>query len=57
MLDRITLWLKQVSLKSEINTIKMKLEIPGPLARIPNWRETLLDELRDKEEELMRSES
>lgn len=44
-------------LRGEINTIKMKLEVPGQLARIEGWRETLLDQLAETEQELMRLES
>lgn len=54
MLQRLKTQLKTKLLEGEISTIKMKLEVPGSLARAdPNWRNKLLDQLRDKEEELM----
>ena len=56
-MPNLKIWLKQSILKGQIDTIKMKLVVPGSLARIPNWRENLLDQLREKEEELMRIQS
>jgi len=50
-------WARKSWLKGEIDTIKMKLEFPGALARIPNWRENLEGQLRDKEEEMYRLEN
>ncbi len=45
--------IKKWLLQGEIDTIEMKLLVPGPLARIPNWRQNLESQLREKED-LMR---
>lgn len=57
MLTVLKTSLKIVLLRGEIKTIKMNLLVPGSLARIANWKINLLNQLADKEEELMGLES
>lgn len=53
MLQRLKTQLKIKLIEGEINTIKMKIEVPGTLPRIdPDWRNKLINQLQDKEEEL-----
>ena len=56
MISKIKILLKKVALKGEINAIKQKILVPGPLARIEGWKENLEYQLRGKEEELERLE-
>lgn len=54
MFNKLTSWAKQSMIKGEIDTIKMKILVPGSLARDPNWKIKLEEHLADKELELAR---
>lgn len=54
MLSKLTSWAKQSIIEGQINTIKMKIEVPGQLARDPNWKIKLEEQLAEKELELAR---
>lgn len=52
MKPKLMNWLSQTMLKGEIDTIQMKILVPGALARTPNWRSKLERMLKEKQAEL-----
>ena len=57
MLNRLQKWARQSFLKGEIDAIKTKILVPGPLARVDGWRANLEHQLAVKEDELWRLEN
>lgn len=45
-------WLRQSMLKGEIDTIQMKILVPGSYARTKNWKPKLEKMLEEKKAEL-----